>query len=171
MLEMTGVEKWFGKHKALDGLELFIRKGELFGFVGPNGAGKTTTIKILAGLLKPDQGEWFLAGRDMKRYPKACKRLIGYMPDYFGVYDNLKVLEYMEFYASIYGLEGRKSRMRCKELLERMKLLTEQDAYVDDLSRGMKQRLCLARCMIHDPELLVLDEPASGMDQIGRAHV
>lgn len=164
MLEIKKLRKKYGNFEALDGLDLEIKKGELFGFVGPNGAGKTTTIKIITGLLKPDSGTVRIDGVDAIKDGKKLKEKIGYVPDFFGVYDNLKVCEYMEFFASCYGMEGLQARTRCGLLLEQMKLEDKADFFVDGLSRGMKQRLCLARALIHDPELLVLDEPASGLD-------
>lgn len=164
MLEIKNLRKKFGNFPALDGLDLEIKKGELFGFVGPNGAGKTTTIKIITGLLAPDEGSVVIDGVDATKDSKNLKKKIGYVPDFFGVYDNLKVSEYMEFFASCYGLEGLNARKRIQLLLEQMKLEDKADFFVDGLSRGMKQRLCLARALIHDPELLVLDEPSSGLD-------
>lgn len=164
MLEIRELRKKYGNFQALDGLNLEIQKGELFGFVGPNGAGKTTTLKIVAGLLSPDGGEILLDGVDALRDNKTLKERIGYVPDFFGVYDNLKVSEYMEFFASCYGMEGLVARKRCGLLLEQVKLEDRAEFFVDGLSRGMKQRLCLARALIHDPELLILDEPASGLD-------
>ena len=134
------------------------------GFVGPNGAGKTTAIKIMAGLLKPDEGSVEICGKDVLRFREEAKDQFGYVPDEFGMYDNLKVREYMEFFASCYGLSGLVGRKRCEELLDQVKLSDRADFFVDSLSRGMKQRLCLARALIHDPGLLILDEPTSGMD-------
>ncbi len=134
MLTIKNLRKRYGNFQALDGLNLEVADGELFGFVGPNGAGKTTTLKILAGLLVPDEGEVEIGGLDVYSDGKELRRRIGYVPDFFGVYDNLKVSE------------------------------DKEDFFVDGLSRGMKQRLCLARALIHDPDLLILDEPASGLD-------
>lgn len=164
MLNIKNLRKKFGNFTALDGLDLQIGKGELFGFVGPNGAGKTTTIKIITGLLAPDEGSVIIDGVDAVKDSRSLKRKIGYVPDFFGVYDNLKVSEYMEFFASCYGIEGLQARKRTLLLLEQMKLEEKADFFVDGLSRGMKQRLCLARALLHEPELIVLDEPASGLD-------
>lgn len=168
MLKIKNLEKTFGKYQALSGLNLEIPKGALFGFVGPNGAGKTTTIKIICGLLAADAGTVTVDGYDIRRDADKVKGMIGYVPDYFGVYDNLKVSEYMEFFASCYGLDGLKARTRIMTLLEQVGLEDRMDFYVDGLSRGMKQRLCLARALIHDPRLLILDEPTSGMDPRSR---
>ena len=164
MLTIKNLRKRYGNFQALDGLNLEVADGELFGFVGPNGAGKTTTLKILAGLLVPDEGEVEIGGLDVYSDGKELRRRIGYVPDFFGVYDNLKVSEYMEFFASCYGIAGLQARTRCHTLLEQVRLEDKEDFFVDGLSRGMKQRLCLARALIHDPDLLILDEPASGLD-------
>ncbi|MBO5279101.1 MAG: ABC transporter ATP-binding protein [Lachnospiraceae bacterium] len=168
MLRIEKLVKNYGKFRALNGLSMEIEKGELFGFIGPNGAGKTTTIKIMTGLLKADSGHVYLDGRDALKDVDNLKQKIGYVPDFFGVYDNLKAIEYMEFYASTYGLTGKEVRKRCFDLMEQVGLEGRSDVYVDELSRGMQQRLCLARAMIHKPDLLILDEPASGLDPRSR---
>ena len=164
MLKIQGLHKKYGNYHALDGLDMELKDGALFGFVGPNGAGKTTTIKIMTGLLKPDQGTVELDGKDMLGDTMDLRRRIGYVPDHFGLYDNLKVSEYMEFFAACYHLEGFEARKRAQSLLEQVGLGDRKDAFVDGLSRGMKQRLCLARALIHDPELLIMDEPTAGLD-------
>lgn len=168
MLQIRNLSKSYGKHKALDGLSMEITRGSLYGFVGPNGAGKTTTMKIIATLLGADSGHVMVDGVDALRFPAIVKHRIGYMPDFFGVYDNLTVREYMEFYASIYKITGSVANRRIDELLDLVRLRKKDMEMVDELSRGMKQQLCLARTMIHNPQLLILDEPASGLEPRAR---
>ena len=168
MLKIRNLTKRYGRHTALDSLDLQIDRGEIFGFVGPNGAGKTTTMKIMAGLLKADAGEIYIDDIKLFEDYNRLKEVIGYMPDFFGVYDNLQVMEYLEFYASAYGMETRQARRLGGHLLEMVHLEGKEECYVDELSRGMKQRLCLARALIHDPQFLILEEPASGLDPRSR---
>ncbi len=168
MLRISNLSKTYGKFKALDGLNMEIADGTLYGFVGPNGAGKTTTMRIIATLLSADYGQVIVDGIDVLRHPRLVKNYIGYMPDFFGVYDNLTMLEYMEFYASIYNICGLSAEKRIDELLELVQLSDKKNELVDVLSRGMKQRLCLARTLIHRPKLLILDEPASGLEPRAR---
>lgn len=168
MLKIQGLKKKFGNFEALSGLDMEVAEGALYGFVGPNGAGKTTAIRIITGLLNADEGSVLIDGKDAFCYRDQVKDLFGYVPDEFGLYDNLKVWEYMDFFASCYGLSVLVARERCTNLLEQVKLADKEDFFVDSLSRGMKQRLCLARAMIHDPKLLILDEPTSGMDPRAR---
>jgi len=171
MLRLENLTKRYGNFLALNGLSLEIERGTIFGFVGPNGAGKTTTMKIIATLLSPTSGKAYVDGIDVSLYPEKVRERIGYMPDFFGVYDNLKVTEYLDFYGDSYGIPYRERQKVIPEILELVDLLAKKDSYVDTLSRGMKQRLCLARCLIHNPDLLILDEPASGMDPRARAEL
>lgn len=164
MLKIDNLKKKYGQSIALDGLSMNVEDGTLYGFVGPNGAGKTTTIKIITGLLLPDSGSVTIDDIDVTREPGRVREKIGYVPDFFGSYDNLKVSEYMEFFASCYGMYGLKARRRCMMLLEQVRLDEKTDFYVEGLSRGMKQRLSLARALIHNPSLLIMDEPTAGLD-------
>ena len=171
MIEIENLAKSFGKTKAVDGLSLKIEDGGLYGFVGPNGAGKTTTMKIISGLLQADLGSVTINGIDAVKNVKKIRSMIGYVPDFFGVYDNLKVLEYIEFFASAYNIVGRGAERKCYRLLNELGLSDKLEFFVDDLSRGQKQVLCLARALIHEPEILILDEPTSGMDPKSRIEI
>lgn len=164
MIEIEGLKKRFGQSIALDEVSMHVRDGAMYGFVGPNGAGKTTTIRCMMGLLAADGGKLLINGIDMEKEPKKALIQIGYIPDDFGVYDNLKVLEYMEFFASCYGITGLSARKRSMTLLDQVGLEGKSDFYVDSLSKGMKQRLCLARALVHNPSILIMDEPTAGLD-------
>ncbi|HEU4753379.1 MAG TPA: ABC transporter ATP-binding protein, partial [Armatimonadota bacterium] len=147
---------------AVKDLSLHLDRGDIFGFIGPNGAGKTTTIKMLATLLRPTSGRAYIDGVDVTREPERVRGIIGYMPDNFGVYDDIKVWEYLDFFAAAYKIPRDKRPQIIDDVLELTDLTVKKDSYVEELSRGMKQRLCLAKTLVHDPQVLLLDEPASG---------
>ena len=168
MLEIKNISKSYGRHPALSNLCLRIPDGALYGLVGPNGAGKTTAIKIISGIIYPDKGSIFFDDINLCDDRKNSKETVGYVPDVLGIYDDMTVFEYMRFFASTYGLTGYLARKKSEILLEQVGMTDKREFYLNELSRGMQQKLCIARALIHDPALIIMDEPASGLDPRAR---
>ncbi len=171
MIECIKLTKRYGDLVAVNEIDLKLEDGDVFGFIGPNGSGKTTTMRMIATLLNPDYGEAYVCGQSIYTKPDEIRRMVGYMPDFFGVYDDMTVIEYLEFFASCYRIDGPDRRRICEEKLELVDMSFKRDAMVSQLSRGQTQRIGLARTLLHDPQVLLLDEPASGLDPRARIEI
>ena len=171
MIETNQLTKRYGDLIAVNNINLKLSEGDVFGFIGPNGSGKTTTMRMLATLLSPDYGEAYVCGKSIYTHPQEIRRLVGFMPDFFGVYDDMTVIEYLEFFAAAYRINGPGRRKVCEEKLELVDMSFKRDAMVNQLSRGQTQRIGLARVLLHEPQVLLLDEPASGLDPRARIEI
>ncbi|MGQ0634077.1 MAG: ABC transporter ATP-binding protein [Planctomycetaceae bacterium] len=171
MIETHKLTKRYGNIIAVNQVDLKLDEGDVYGFIGPNGSGKTTTMRMLATLLNPDYGEAYVCGKSIYTNPQEIRRLVGFMPDFYGVYDDMKVIEYLEFFAAAYRISGPKRRQVCEEKLELVDMAFKRDAMVNQLSRGQTQRIGLARVLLHEPQVLLLDEPASGLDPRARIEI
>lgn len=171
MIEVKGLSKEFGLVRALDGVSFRVERGAIFGLIGPNGAGKTTCLNILSTLLKPTAGEVWIDGLRIDEHVRETRRKLGFMPDFFGVYRSITAWEYLDFYGGACGVPAATRLPRIDRILEMVRLTEARDQLVDNLSRGMKQRLCLGKALIHEPPVLILDEPASGLDPRSRVEV
>src|SRR5262245_44318145 len=171
MIETRQLTKRYGHLIAVNEINLSLKEGDVFGFIGPNGSGKTTTMRMIATLLNPDYGEAYVCGQSIYTNQREIRRLVGYMPDFFGVYDDMTVIEYLEFFAAAYRINGPGRRKVCEEKLELVDMAFKRDAMVSQLSRGQTQRIGLARTLLHEPQVLLLDEPASGLDPRARIEI
>lgn len=171
MIETRQLTKRYGNLVAVNSIDLKLDEGDVFGFIGPNGSGKTTTMRMIATLLNPDHGEAYVCGKSIYTNQEEIRRLVGFMPDFFGVYDDMTVIEYLEFFCAAYRIPGSKRRAICEEKLELVDMAFKRDAMVNELSRGQTQRIGLARTLLHDPQVLLLDEPASGLDPRARIEI
>ena len=160
--------KKYGIRTVVKGVSMEVEQGEIVGFLGPNGAGKTTAIKLISGIMLPDRGEILFDNVNLVKEERSAKETVGYVPDVLGIYDDMTVFEYMVFFASTYGLTGYIARKKIEILLEQVGMTDKKDFYLNELSRGMQQKLCVARALIHDPALIIMDEPASGLDPRAR---
>ena len=171
MIETNQLTKRYGDLIAVNNINLKLSEGDVFGFIGPNGSGKTTTMRMLATLLTPEYGEAYVCGKSIYTNPQEIRRLVGFMPDFFGVYDDMTVIEYLEFFAAAYRINGPARRKICEDKLELVDMAFKRDAMVNQLSRGQTQRIGLARVLLHEPQVLLLDEPASGLDPRARIEI
>ena len=171
MIETRNLTKRYGHLVAVNDINLKLDEGDVFGFIGPNGSGKTTTMRMIATLLNPDHGEAYVCGKSIYTNQEEIRRLVGFMPDFFGVYDDMTVIEYLEFFCAAYRITASKRRAICEEKLELVDMAFKRDAMVNELSRGQTQRIGLARTLLHEPQVLLLDEPASGLDPRARIEI